>query len=133
MMQMFNKKGSKYNNKKPEAYGRKWDSQMELEFYEYNLALKEQGQVIDIEIQPVFLLQDKYIYKGKTIRKMEYKADFKITYSDGSVIVYDVKGQLIQPFPIKWKLVRFIYNDMDFRCIRSKGRKPNKIWEEMSV
>ena len=42
------------------------------------LQLKEQGQVIDIELQPKFLLQDKYIYKGKTVRKMEYIADFKV-------------------------------------------------------
>lgn len=133
-MQTFkNKKGSKYNNKKPEAYGRKWDSQMELEFYEYNLELKEQGQVIDIELQPVFLLQDKYTYKGKTIRKMEYKADFKITYSDGSVIVYDVKGMILNDFKLKWKLLRFKYNDTDFRLIRSRGRKPNKIWEEIDI
>lgn len=130
---MFKKKGSKYNNKKPEAYGRKWDSQMELEFYEYNLELKEQGQVIDIEVQPVFLLQDKYIYKGKTIRKMEYKADFKITYSNGSVIVYDVKGMILNDFKLKWKLLRFKYNDMDFRLVRSRGRKPNKIWEEIDI
>ena len=130
---MFNKKGSKYNNKKPEKYDRKWDSQMELEFYEYNLKLKEQGQVVDIELQPVFLLQDKYIYKGKTIRKMEYKADFKIIYSDGSVIVYDVKGMILNDFKLKWKLLRFKYNDMDFRLIRSRGRKPNKIWEEIDI
>ncbi len=128
---MFKQKGSKYNNKKPEAYGRKWDSQMELEFYEKLLEEQKQGQVVNIELQPVFLLQDKYIYKGKTIRKMEYKADFKVTYSDGSVIIYDVKGMIAQPFPIKWKLVRYIYNDLDFRCVRSKGRKPNKIWEEI--
>lgn len=128
---MFKQKGSKYNNKKPEAYGRKWDSQMELEFYEKLLEEQKQGQVVNIELQPVFLLQDKYIYKGKTIRKMEYKADFKVTYTDGSVIIYDVKGMIAQPFPIKWKLVRYIYNDLDFRCVRSKGRKPNKIWEEI--
>lgn len=130
---MFKKKGSKYNNKKPEAYERKWDSQMELEFYEYNLELQKQGQVVDIELQPVFLLQDKYIYKGKTVRKMEYKADFKITYSDGSIVVYDVKGMILNDFKLKWKLLRFKYNDMDFRLIRSRGRKPNKIWEEIEV
>lgn len=132
-MQTFNKKGSKYNNKKPEAYGRKWDSQMELEYYEYLLQLKEQGQVVDIELQPKFLLQDKYIYKGKTVRKMEYIADFKVVYSDGSVIVWDTKGMVLNDFKLKFKILRFKYNDMDFRLVRSRGRKPNKIWEEISI
>lgn len=133
-MQTFKKKkDSKYNNKKPEKYGRKWASQMELEYYEYLLELKELGQVVDIELQPKFLLQDKYIYKEKTIRKMEYIADFKVTYSDDSVIVWDTKGMVLNDFKLKWKLVRFIYNDMDFRCVHSRGRKPNKIWEEMDV
>ena len=133
-MQTFNKKkGSKYNNKKPEKYERKWDSQMELEYYEYLLQLKEQGQVIDIELQPKFLLQDKYIYKGKTVRKMEYIADFKVTYSDGSIIVWDTKGMVLNDFKLKFKILRFKYNDMDFRLVRSRGRKPNKIWEEIDI
>lgn len=130
---MFKKKDSKYNNKKPEKYGRKWDSQMELEFYEYLLELKEQGQVIDIELQPVFLLQDKYIYKGKTVRKMEYIADFKVVYSDGSIIVWDTKGMILNDFKLKFKIVRFKYNDIDFRLVKSRGRKPNKVWEEIDI
>ena len=130
---MFRKKGSKYNNKKPEKYGRKWASNMELEYYEELLSQQKQGQVIDIELQPKFLLQDKYTYKNKTIRKMEYIADFKVTYSDGSVIVYDTKGMVTSDFKLKWKLVRFIYNDLDFRCIKSQGRKPNKVWIEVEV
>lgn len=133
-MQTFKKKkDSKYNNKKPEAYGRKWDSQMELEYYEYLLQLKEQGRVVDIELQPKFLLQDKYIYKGKTVRKMEYIADFKVIYSDGNIIIWDTKGMVLNDFKLKFKILRFKYNDMDFRLVRSRGRKPNKIWEEIDI
>ena len=130
---MFKKKGSKYNNKKAEAYGFKWDSQMELEYYEYILELQKQGQVTNIERQVTFTLQDGFEFQGKKIRPITYKADFVITYSDGKEIVWDVKGQILEVFKLKVKLLRFRYRDIDFRCVRSRGRKPNKVWEEVKI
>lgn len=122
---------SKYNNKKQEKYGRKWDSTMELEYYEYLLKLKDQGLVNNIECQVIYELQEKFKYKDKTIRPITYKADFRVTYTDGHTEVIDVKGQILNDFKLKRKMLIHKYNDIDFRCIRSRGRKPNKIWEQV--
>lgn len=122
---------SKYHNKKSEKYGMTWDSQMELEYYEYLLGLKEQGVVTDIECQVKYLLQEKFRYKDAAIREINYKSDFRVTYEDGHVEVIDVKGQILSDFKIKRKMLIHKYRDIDFRCIRSKGRKPNKIWEQI--
>lgn len=122
---------SKYNNKKQEKYGRKWDSTMELEYYEYLLKLRDQGIVNNIECQVEYLLQDKFKYKEQTIRPIKYKADFRVTYTDGHIEVIDVKGQVLNDFKLKRKMLIYKYNDIDFRCIRSKGRKPNKVWEQI--
>jgi hypothetical protein len=125
-------KKQKYNNKKVEEYGRKWDSLMELSFYKHLLGQQEAGEVLEIELQPVFLLQDKYKYKNKNVRAITYKADFKVAYSDGNVIVWDVKGQLIECFKLKWKLVKCKYSDVDFRCIKAK-EKAYRTWVELEI
>lgn len=132
-MAIIKKAKSKYGNKKTEKYGHKWDSMMELEYYEFLLDLKEQGEVIDIELQPVFLIQDKFTYQGKNIRKIEYKSDFRVKYFNGYEEVIDVKGQTLSTFLLKFKLVKFRYPDTIFKCVRSRGRKPNKIWEDLGI
>lgn len=102
---------------------------MELDYYEYLLELKEAGDVIDIELQPAFLLQDKFKYMNKTIRKIEYKADFKVTYSNGLVEVIDVKGMVLNDFKLKLKLARCKYRDTVFKCIRKyKGK-----WVDLGI
>ncbi|EPB8173126.1 DUF1064 domain-containing protein [Clostridium perfringens] len=122
---------NKYNNKKQIKYGRKWDSTMEMEYYEYLLKLKEDGIVENIECQPEYELQEKFRYKDKAIRPIKYKADFRVTYTDKHIEVIDVKGQILNDFKLKRKMLIHKYRDIDFRCIRSRGRKPNKIWEQV--
>lgn len=124
----------KYGARKVEYKGLKFDSSMEFQFYfSYLLPLKEKGEVIDIELQPVFVLQEKFRYKDKAIREIKYISDFKVTYFDGSVIIFDVKGMPATPeCRIKIKMVKFLHQDMDFRCIKSVGRKPYT-WEIVNV
>ena len=122
----------KYCARKVEYKGLKFASSMEFYYYLFLLDLKEKGEVIDIELQPVFVLQEKFRYKDKAIREIKYISDFKVTYSDGSVIIFDVKGQATPEFKLKWKMVKFLHQDMDFRCIKSVGRKPYT-WEIVNV
>ena len=126
-------KRSKYGAKKVEKYGRKWDSRMELDFYEYLLELKEKGEIIDIELQPKFLLQEKFTYQGKTIRKIEYISDFRIKYSDGKEEVIDCKGIKTTDYKLKEKLVKFKYPDTIFKCVQGyciRNKKYTK-WREI--
>ena len=52
---------TKYGNKRITAYGREWDSTVELEFYEHLLQLHKLDEII---IQPKFTLHDR-VYNGK--------------------------------------------------------------------
>ncbi len=120
---------SKFHNKKTIIDDILFDSQMESHYYLYLKELKEQGVVVDFKLQPVFILQEGFYKDGKKIRPIQYIADFEVTYNDGHVEVIDVKGKLTDTFLIKRKMLLYKYRDIDFKCVKEKGRKPNKYWE----
>lgn len=120
---------SKFHNKKTIVDGVLFDSQMESHYYLYLKELKEQGVVVDFKLQPVFILQEGFYKDGKKIQPIKYIADFEVTYNDGHVEIIDVKGKITEAFKIKRKILLYKYRDVDFKCIREKGRKPNKYWE----
>ena len=120
---------SKFHNKKTIVDGILFDSQMESHYYLYLKELKEQGVVADFKLQPVFILQEGFSKDGKRIQPIKYIADFEVTYNDGHVEIIDVKGKITEAFRIKRKILLYKYRDVDFKCVREKGRKPNKDWE----
>jgi len=68
---------SKYNAKKVEYDGHIFDSIVERDYYIY---LQRNGLIEHIELQPRYELIPAF----KKQRKMEYIADFEITYTDGT-------------------------------------------------
>jgi len=123
----------RYGNRKVLYKGLKFDSSMEFLFYCHLLSLQETGEVINIELQPKFLLQEKFRYQGKGIREINYISDFRVLYKNGNTIVWDVKG--IKPpevFLLKWKLVKYLNQDVDFKCVKSVGVKPCT-WEVLKI
>ncbi|WP_328588903.1 DUF1064 domain-containing protein [Niallia nealsonii] len=54
--------------------------------------LLQENQIKEFELQLRFLLQDKFVKKGKTFREIEYVADFKVFKNDGSIEIVDIKG-----------------------------------------
>ena len=120
---------SKFHNKKTIVDGILFDSQMESHYYLYLKELKEQGVVVDFKLQPVFILQEGFNKDGKKIQPIKYIADFEVTYNDGHVEIIDVKGKITEAFRIKRKIFLYKYRNVDFKCVREKGRKPNKYWE----
>lgn len=102
---------SKYNNKKVVCDGITFDSKAERDYYLYLLELKQRGIVTDIQLQPSFLLQEKFRKNGKLYREITYKADFEVTYSDGHIEIVDVKGMVTKDFAIKQKLFEYKYPD----------------------
>lgn len=120
---------SKFHNKKTIVDGILFDSQMESHYYLYLKELKEQGVVVDFKLQPVFILQEGFSKDGKRIQPIKYIADFEVTYNDGHVEIIDVKGKITEAFRIKRKILLYKYRNIDFKCVREKGRKPNKYWE----
>ena len=108
----------KYNAKKTVVDGITFDSKKEAARYA-QLKLLEKAEVIyNLELQPRFLLQDKFRYKGEAFRKVEYIADFRYTDKTGATIVEDVKGYKTETYNLKKKWFLRQYGELvDFREI----------------
>jgi len=127
--------GNKYGNTKTIVDGIKFDSKKEASRYQ-ELKLMEKGRLIfDLELQPKFVLQEKFKYQGKTERAITYSADFRykentpvksLTYSTHSdevvkgeftqlvEIVEDVKGHKTDVYKIKRKMFLKKFPEYEF-------------------
>ena len=84
---------NKYYNQKTKIDGINFDSKAEAKRYQQLKLMEQAGSIKDLVLQPKFLLQDKFIYKNKTYRKIEYIADFSyFSIEEDIFIVEDVKG-----------------------------------------
>lgn len=99
----------KYGNKKTTVNGITFDSKKEAKYYTELLALMAADVVTNIKIQPRYTLQDSYKKNGKVIRKIEYVADFEVTYTDGHIEIVDVKGVKTDVYRLKKKLFEYKY------------------------
>lgn len=113
-------KRSKYNAKKKVVDGHTFDSTREAERYRELKLLEKAKEIRNLELQPRFLLQDKFKDKtGTTHRKIEYVADFMYVDKDDKKIVEDVKGVMTDVYKLKKKLFLNLYdNQYDFKEIR---------------
>ena len=105
-------KRNKFGAIKTVVDGITFDSRKEARRY---LELKEQvksGLVDSFELQPKYLLQESFKKDGKTIRAINYIADFEIFYADGTIVVEDSKGIETDVFKLKRKLWEYKYRDM---------------------
>lgn len=93
----------------------KFDSKMEAEYYLYLRTLLHYKQINKIELQPSFTLLEGGPGVGIT-----YRADFKVTYPNGSIEIIDVKGYENQGFKAKKKLFIAKYPDLKLRLITKK-------------
>lgn len=114
---------SKYNAKKVEIDGIKFDSKAEGEYY---LHLKQQvteRQIIGFERQKRMLLQEGFNVEGVKgkIRPIFYVVDFIITENDGTLTYVDVKGMETDVFKLKKKLFMKRYNTALLKVKKTKG------------
>ena len=110
---------TKYNNKKIEIDGIKFDSKDESLYYLDLKASKEQGQIKDFELQPKYELIPKFKYRGESRRAITYSPDFKIVYPDGAIYLIDVKsmGTATQQGELRRKLFEYRYPELDLRWV----------------
>ena len=105
---------NKYFNKKVIVDGIKFDSKKEPTRYEQLKILKRAGMIRDLELQPLFVLQEAYTNnKGEKVRAITYKADF--IYFDKYLdryIVEDVKGFKTDVYKLKKKLFEYQYPNL---------------------
>lgn len=136
----FNVNTSKKAKEKRTLNGYTFDSDIEYKFYVYLLSQQENGVVKDIKLQPKFVLQEKYEKYGKKILPIYYIADFQVEYTNGDIVIFDVKGMVTPEFKLKRKIFDYKYPDKVLRCINysrldggwcnietiEKGRKERK-------
>lgn len=111
---------NKYNNHKTIVDGIKFDSIREAERYQELKLLEEAGKISHLELQPVVVLQDKFVYRGKVIRAITYRADFAyFDHAANKGVIEDVKGMETDVFKIKKKMFQKKYGDLyDLRITR---------------
>lgn len=110
MNSFFKKDFSKYRNKRVEYEGNMFDSQAELDYYQYLKYLQSKWDVVKIELQPTYELQPKYETKNwEKIAAIKYKADFEVLYSNWFVDVVDVKWLPTETALMKRKVFMYKY------------------------
>lgn len=97
---------SKYGARKTEFDWIMFDSQLELSFYK---KLKENNIVI-LERQTKFVLQESFHIGKELIREIAYKADFLIEWCWRKIYI-DSKGMEVPEFKIKHKMWLFKYGN----------------------
>jgi hypothetical protein len=108
-------KRHKYGAVKTVVDGIAFPSRKEANKYEEFKLLKMAGEIIKFELQPEFILQDAYKRNGKTVQAIIYRADFKVWYKNGQVVVVDTKGFRTKDYLLKKKMLLARYPDIEFQ------------------
>lgn len=93
-----------------------FDSKLEKQYYiEIVCGGLDSGVIVEYDLQKKYQLQPSYKHEGKTIRSIDYVADFWIKFVDGTEQIIDIKGGLVDPMAkLKRKLMWFKYPDIDY-------------------
>jgi hypothetical protein len=106
---------NKYHSKKTIVDGITFDSLKESQRYLVLKMMEKSGVITDLELQPEFLLQERFVFNGKYIREIRYIADFSYTYK-GKQIIEDIKSKATMTpiYLLKKKMLQFNYRDINF-------------------
>jgi hypothetical protein len=105
----------KYNNIKKTVNGIKFDSIKEANRYQELMLLQKAKKIMNLKLQPEFILQDSFKI-GKVIhRAIKYIADFQYAITENDrFIVEDVKGMKTEVYRIKKKLLLYKFPEINF-------------------
>lgn len=97
----------KYHNKKTVCHGITFASKKEAERYIYLSRLQATKQIVNLELQPKYLICEGFRHDGKKERDRYYIADFRYI-KNGILIVEDVKSPFTKKLPL-YRLKRHIF------------------------
>ena len=103
---------AKYNNKWITIDGIGFQSHEEGYYYELLKRKKAQGEIVNYEQQPTYLLQLAFKYNGKTVRSICYIGDFLVYHLDGTEEVVDIKGMATPVALMKRKMMQYRYPEL---------------------
>lgn len=120
---------NKYNvrddKEKRTSNGILFDSVLEKRYYDEVLCpLVESGDIVDYELQKVYVLQPEFIRNNKKVKAITYVADFFMKFKDGHELVVDTKGCPDQKALVKRKMFWYVFPDVDYRwmvCVKKFG------------
>lgn len=114
---------SKYNAKKVEVDGIKFDSKVEAEYYLHLKEMQEKKEIQGFERQIRITLQEGFYLEGikGKIRAITYVVDFVVTNQDGSITYIDVKGIETDVFQLKRKMFMHKYQTPLVTVKKRKG------------
>lgn len=112
--QLQQKGNSKYKAKKVVIDGIKFDSQKEGSHYQELKLLEKRGIIKNLKLQTRFELQPSYKKNGKTIRAINYIADFTY-FLNGKLIVEDTKGFRTEVYKLKKKIFEYKYPELEIK------------------
>tara|TARA_R110000851_G_C12898834_1_gene547940 strand:+ start:382 stop:747 length:366 start_codon:yes stop_codon:yes gene_type:complete len=102
------KRRNKYNNKKREYKGIKFDSIKELRRYKVLELLVLAKEIEALEVQPVFIIMEAFKFEGVNYPKVSYRSDFRYT-KNGITIIEDVKSKITAKEPLyRAKMKQFV-------------------------
>lgn len=111
---------SKYGARKIEVDGIHFDSFAEAKYYKDLKILKSSKQIKNFDLQPKFVLLDKFKDNtGKLQRAITYTADFIIEHNDGTLEVVDVKGMITQQYTLRKKMFLHRYPYYQFSEVKA--------------
>ncbi|MDO5399137.1 MAG: DUF1064 domain-containing protein [bacterium] len=95
-----------------------FDSELEMKYYrDVLLPAVECGEIVEYELQKKYELQSKFKKDNKTIRAIDYIADFYIKYSSGEEVAIDIKGMPDSVAKLKRKMFWYKYPDINYKWI----------------
>lgn len=101
---------TKYHNKKVIYKGIKFDSIKERNWYMVLENYVRNGRIKDLKRQVPFELIPTYKINNRTVRKMQYIADFTyITTNDNKLHIVDTKGYRTEVYKLKKKIFEYKY------------------------
>lgn len=108
----INYKQSKYKNKQVKYYGIKFDSKKEGLYYLKLKSMEELGIINSLKLQVKFELQPSFKINNKTIRSINYIADFTYYDEENKLHIVDVKSEATKKdkvYRLKKKLFQYRY------------------------
>lgn len=100
-----------------------YDSRTEMMFYrDWILPKMKTGEIVECQSQVPFELQPAFDHitddgKKVKVRKVDYVADYVLTYADGKQEVIDIKGFADSVALLKRKLFWYRYPELNYKWI----------------
>lgn len=107
---------SKFGNVKTTIGGVTFDSKLESRYYLHLEEELKKGNIAHYKIQPRYELVPSYKIGSRSVRKLEYVADFMVLHHNSDVEVIDVKGVETDVFKIKRKMFEYKYGK-EIKCL----------------